>query len=236
MAATKKGKTMSLHNRILIPRIDGSVLKTSLLLLVAVLLFAVQASAANLIQNGSFQSGDFTAWTIGATSNGTWGDGFPIVTAWPLGGMNAAQGEVGEVNFDGTFQGGTLSQDFVSGAGAASLSFDWAAMGDGMNTNADGGNFELILDGITLANFDVGTIGPNDLFNGTISANTNLTAGMHTLEIAVLRPFISIAGSTPYQYVTNVDVEGAIPEPSSVLLLGIGALGLVGFLRRKRHV
>lgn len=227
---------MITHNRTLTPRMDGSVTKTSLLLLVAGLLFAAQASAANLIQNGSFQSGDFTAWTIGTTSNGTWGDGFPIVTASPLGGGNAAQGEVGEVNFDGTFQGGILSQDFVSGAGAATLSFDWAALGDGMNTNADGGNFELILDGITLANFDVGTIGPNDLLNGTLSANTTLTAGTHSLEIAVLRPYISVLGSTPYQYVTNVDVEGAIPEPSSVLLLGTGALGLVGVMLRKRRV
>jgi len=224
---------MNSHNRTLTSGIHGNVIKTSVLLLVAVLLFVVPAGAANLIQNGNFQTGDFTDWTIGATSNGTWGQGFPVVTGWPLGGMNAAEGEVGEINFDNTFQGGTLSQTFLSGAGAATLSFDWAAMGDGIHTNADGGNFELILDGITLANFDVGSIGPNDLLNGTLSANTTLTAGTHTLEIDVLRPYQSVQGNTPYQYVTGVDVEGAVPEPSSILLLGMGALGLLGALRRK---
>ena len=42
--------------------------------LVALLaVFAAQASATQLLTNGSFQSGDFTGWTIGTTSNGTWG-------------------------------------------------------------------------------------------------------------------------------------------------------------------
>ena len=223
---------MSLHDRTLTPRIDGSVMKTSLLLLVAILLFAAQAGA-NLIQNGSFQTNDFTHWTIGTTSNGTWGSGYPVVTGWPLGGMNAAKGEVGEVNFDGTLQGGTLSQTFTSGAGAATLSFAWAAMGDGTHTNGDGGDFRLLLDGIILADHDVGSIGPNDLFHGTLTANANLSAGTHTFEIDILRPYIAFAGNTPYQYVTNADVEGTVPEPSSILLLGIGALGLAGVLRRK---
>ena len=65
----------------------------------------------------------FNGWTIGTTSNGTWGEGYPVVTGWPLGGLNAAKGEVGEVSFDGTLQGGTLSQVFNTTGGAATLSF-----------------------------------------------------------------------------------------------------------------
>lgn len=206
-------------------------LPLALVALIAV--FAAQASATNLLVNGNFQSGDFTGWTISNTSNGTWGDGYPVVTGWPLGGENAAKGEVGEVNFTGQYEGGILSQTFNSGAGAATLSFDWAAMGDGINQNADGGLFELILDGSILAQFDVGTIGPNDLFNGTLSANANLTAGQHTFEIDVLRPYRSVSGGTPYQYVTNADVEGTVPEPGSLILMGSGVLGLAGVLRRK---
>jgi hypothetical protein len=205
------------------------------LLLVALLaIFAAQASADSLLVNGSFQSGDFSGWTLGTTTNGTAGDGFPIVTQWPLNNaINAWKGEVGEVNFDGTFQGATLSQIFTSGAGAATLSFDWAAQGDGIHTNADGGLFELLLDGTVLAQYDVGSIGPNDLFNGTLTANANLSAGSHTFEIDVLRPYVSIPGNTPYQFVTNADVEGTVPEPGSFILLGSGVLGLAGVLRRK---
>ena len=203
------------------------------LVLVALLaVFAVQAGATNLLVNGSFQSNDFTGWTIGTTANGTWGQGFPIVTGWPLGGENAAEGEVGGGS-PGDFEGGTLTQTFTSGAGAATLSFDYAAMGDGTHQNADGGDFVLVLDGTTLANFDVGTINPTQLINGTLSANVNLSAGTHTFEIEVLRQFLSSPGNTPYQFVTNADVEGTVPEPGSLILMGSGVLGLAGVLRRK---
>lgn len=205
-----------------------------LVVLLALFAFVVaQAGATNLLQNGSFQSNDFTGWTIGTTSNGTWGQGFPIVTGWPLGGMNAAKGEVGEASFDGTFQGGTLKQTFTSGAGAATLSFMYAAMGDGIHTNADGGDFRLVLDGTILQEFDVGQIGPNDLLHGMLTANMNLTAGQHTFEIDVLRQFATSPGNTPYQFVTGADVEGTVPEPGSILLMGSGVLGLAGVLRRK---
>ena len=202
--------------------------------LVALLaVFAAQAGATNLLQNGSFQSGDFTDWTLGTTSNGTAGQGFPIVTQWPLNNaINAWEGEVGEVKYDGTFQGATLSQTFTSGAGAATLSFLWAANGAG--GNADGGDFRLILDGTTLADHDVGQINPDQLVNGSLSANVNLTAGQHTFEIDILRKYITLPGDTPYQYVTGADVEGqGVPEPGSLILMGSGVLGLAGVLRRK---
>jgi hypothetical protein len=200
------------------------------LVLLALLAFvAVQAGATNLIQNGSFQSNDFTDWTIGTTSNGTWGSGFPIVSGWPLGGgLNAAQGQVGEVNFDATQQGGTLTQTFQSTGGAATETLLWAAMGSG---NADGGEFTMILNGTQIAQFDTGNI--NGMLNGSLSASAPTIAGTNTLEIEVTRRFIS-TGGTPFQWVTGVDVEGnGVPEPGSLVLMGSGVLGLAGVLRRK---
>ncbi len=195
--------------------------------------FAAQASATNLIQNGDFQSGDFTGWTIGTTSNGTWGTGFPVVTGWPLGGMNSAEGQVGEVNFDGTQQGGTLSQTFLSAGGAGTVSLDWLASAP-FAGNADGGEFTILLNGTQVAQIDSGSINQGQMLNGVLSANVNLNNGTNTLQIDVTRKYISVANLTPLQYVTGVDVEGqGVPEPGSLVLMGSGVLGLAGLLRRK---
>lgn len=202
------------------------------LVLLALFAFVVaQAGATNLIQNGSFQSGTFANWTIGTTGNGTWGTGFPVVTGWPLGGMNAAEGQVGEVNFSGVQEGGTLTQTFNSSGGAATISMDWAAKG-GSGNNADGGEFTMILNGVQIAQFDTGNINANQLLNGVLNANANLLNGSNTLEIDVTRRFLQ-NNSTPTQFVTGVDVEGNVPEPGSLILMGSGVLGLAGVLRRK---
>jgi PEP-CTERM motif len=203
-----------------------------LVLLAVFALLAAQAGATNLITNGSFQSGDFTGWTLGTTSNGTAGAGFPVVAAWPLGGMNAWEGEVGEVNFDGTQQGATLIQSFNSAGGAASLSLDWAVSAP-FSGNADGGEFTMILNGVQVAQFDTGGVTQDQLLNGMLTANANLNAGTNTLEIDITRRFISVSQLTPLQYVTGVDVEGTVPEPGSLILMGSGVLGLAGVLRRK---
>lgn len=204
-----------------------------LVLAVFVAVGVVQASATNLLMNGSFEDGTFNHWTLGTTSNGTAGVGFPIVTQWPLdNNVNAWEGQVGQIDFlPNDFEGATLSQTFNTAGGAASLSFSLLAMG-GPFDNGDGGDFRLLLDGSTLAAFDVGAINANQVISGTLSAYANLSAGTHTFEIDVLRPFQS--GGSPYQYVTGADVEvNGVPEPGSLVLMGSGVLGLAGVLRRK---
>ncbi len=202
-----------------------------LLALLAVV--AAQAGATNLIQNGSFQSGDFSNWTLGTTSNGSAGAGFPVVGPWPLGGgLNSWQGEVGEVNFDGTQQGATLTQTFTSAGGAATESLLWAVQSP-FGGNADGGEFTMLLNGVQIAQFDSGSINQGQTLNGTLSAAANLNAGTNTLEIDITRRFITVPELTPLQFVTGVDVEGTVPEPGSLILMGSGVLGLAGILRRK---
>ena len=91
----------------------------------------------------------------------------------------------------------------------------------------------MFLNGVQIAQFDTGAITQGQTLNGTLSASVPLVAGTNTLEIVVSRRFITVQNGTPFQYVTGVDVEGTVPEPSSILLLGIGALCLAGVLRHK---
>ncbi len=211
---------------------------TFVTVLVALLVVSAWPMAAgNLLSNGSFQDGNFNNWIQGTTPNGTAGVGFPIVTTWPLGGMNAAEYEVGEVNFDGTYQGATLSQTFTTSGGNVNFGFMWAAMGDGTHQNADGGDFVLLLDGVVLNSFDVGTIDPTQTINGSLTASSTVSAGTHDFEIEILRPFLSGPGESPYQYVTGAFADGpggggTTPEPGTFILLGSGLLGALGFRRR----
>jgi hypothetical protein len=200
-------------------------------------LVAAQAGATdviqNLIQNGNFQSGDFTDWSLGTTGNGSWGTGFPVVTGWPLGGMNAAEGQVGGVNFNGQQEGGILRQNFESIGGPATISMDWL-VSDPFAGDLDGGEFTLYLNTTQIAQIDSGQINQGQILNGVLTAKANLINGTNTLDIYITRPFITRSGLTPLQYVTGVDVEGKpIPEPGSLVLMGSGVLGLTGVLRRK---
>ncbi len=205
------------------------------LVLVALLaVVAAQAGATNVIQNGSFEDGTFNHWTLGTTPNGSAGQGFPIVTQWPLNNsINAWEGEVGEVSFTGQQEGATLTQSFMSAGGAATLSLDWAVYAP-FAGNADGGEFTMLLNGVQVAQFDTNNIDQGQLLNGILTANANLNNGSNTLEIDITRRYITVPDLTPLQYVTGVDVEGnGVPEPGSLVLMGSGVLGLAGVLRRK---
>ena len=203
-----------------------------LVLLALLAVVAAQAGATNLIQNGSFQTGDFTGWTIGTTSNGTWGSGYPVITTnYPFPETNAAEGRVGEVNSTGLEEGGTLTQTFQSSGGAAAISMDWAARGVG-NYDLEAGEFTMILNGVQIAQHDEGFIGNGEVIYGVLTANATLLNGNNTLEIEITRRFVP-NGSTPVQFVTGIDVEGNVPEPGSLILMGSGVLGLAAVLHRK---
>ena len=191
-----------------------------------------QMFANNLLNNGSFQAGDFTSWSLDTTATGSPGIGFPIVTPWPLGGSKAVRYEVGQVTFmKADFEGALLLQGFVACDRTLSLAFNWAAMGDGIKINSDAGLFQLVLDGSVLNSFDVGLIDPNDLRHGTLTGTGLVTAGVHLFEIDILRPFESGQGSTPYEFVTGASVI-EVSEPSSLLLLAGGTVGMAAVMRQ----
>src|SRR5215467_8424052 len=92
--------------------------------------------------------------------------------------------------------------------------------------NVEGRVFNVLLDGVTEDTVDIGHINAAEVIRDTLSFTTTETAGAHTLEILITRPFIALSG-TPEQFITNIAIAGL---PGLILASG----GLLGWWRRQR--
>jgi hypothetical protein len=178
-------------------------------------------ASANFIQNGSFESGDFTDWTLlnGTGSGNTLSYAQSVDFVWP----SVAPPYVAEdgTDFallgDGKGTGATLSQTVTDSATRLVLSY-WVAT-DGYTGNS----FSVKWDGTTIAG----------------SALTNDTSTTYTqFQFAVQG-----TGSDTLQFVAentdgfwlldNVTIQ--IPEPGSIALLGSGLIAAAGAFRHRRR-
>ena len=219
----------------------------------AMTLAATGAQATQLVNNGDFATGDFTGWTLFATTNGT--AGFypdPQVTAFDVtgnGASSAAEFQVGQANLSTLQEGGGIRQTLNATAGLLTFSADFASYLS-QDLNLSGGVFSVLLDGVVLDSFNTGVIGtgfsgpiggpltPVPAFErGTLAFSTNVTAGSHILALQVTRPF-PIGGSGPLQYFDNISAvqAGVVPEPATwgLMILGFGFAG--GSLRRRARL
>ena len=206
---------------------------------------ATSANAVELITNGGFDAG-FSGWTLFTTDEGRIGSGVgvPGVTSFDvtgLGAENAARLQVGQTPVGAGQQGGGLRQTITATAGSLTFFADIAAQETNLTGNGTAGLFSVLLDGVALDTFDFGEIGIGAIERGSLSFNTAVTAGDHTLEILITRPFRGggPGGVTPLQFVTNVSATqtgGAVPEPSTwgLLIVGFAAAG-AGLRARRAH-
>jgi len=188
--------------------------KTLLVFVAAVLLTAApMAFGQNLVNNGSFETGDFTGWSVNGLEEVVTGP-FSVYSGAQDGNWYSVWGNIGA--------DGTISQTISTTAGQQyTFSFWLAAVGD------DPSDFSAMWDGTTVySQTDPNTGGAYQLFSFTVTGTGSDTITFNGRDDPAWIALDNIS-------VTPTSGTGTVPEPSSIMLMGSGALGLAGFLRRK---
>jgi hypothetical protein len=182
--------------------------------------------------------------------------GLAVVAATLLGGTTAQAGflnglalfsakEVPPANFSGTLQSRTyVSQDKSLGTGSFSAVADAAGIWAGFSVDSSsGGNVTSISNSTfgsftrTAVNSDVTTSSNRTIMlTGTFTGGSLLTGydpTPVTLKIKIDKLVTGLDAPNDYQFITNVTLQ-AVPEPTSIALFGLGALGLVARRFRRK--
>lgn len=210
--------------------------------------FVSSVACANLIENGDFETGDFTDWI-------TSGDVEIYDTDSFLGDIGEAQGMdnyfalLGKDDTEGTSQ---LRQDFdVTGFSSFNISFNWAFDFWDNSYSAQDTFLSLVRQDGTptkrITMLDLQTQG-----NGFFSPDAGLSHGFYS-ETIDLSDYVTpearlifrlteesdngwFTGTASMAGIDNVVVTGVapVPEPGTVILLGSGLLGLVAYGRKRK--
>jgi hypothetical protein len=206
-------------------------LRIASLSLLALCLVAVPAMAQTVYSNGPI-NGTTDGWTINSgfvvSDTFTVGSGGASVNglafgAWTFPGdvLQSAEVEITSSEFGGTTFTDQVVNFTQSGCSANQFGFnvctETGSFGSAVNLAA--GSYWLNLDNAVVNDGDPVYWDEN---SGPSSASENSVGTIPSEAFTVL------GGST-----SSTSTTGTVPEPSSILLFGSGALGLVGWLRRK---
>jgi hypothetical protein len=122
----------------------------------------IASTASAQFVNGDFETGDFTGWTIGLTSNGT--TTTQVVTSYDIDGPGAlgttlnAQFSVGRlVSANGGTEGVNLTQLMnLTGGVQYTFEFDWSSWRNSTTNNAEGGVFSVMVDNVLITSVSSG--------------------------------------------------------------------------------
>lgn len=155
----------------------------------------------------------------------------------PLGLSNVGQFTVGQVVSEpGVPRGIELTQGLMLTAGITyTVDFDWAAHREtSSNANTQGGIFDLIVEGVSLANGAAGLTSNTTQNFGHLSASFTPTfTGVHQVGARIQRPF-TVPTVLLWQSVDNFTLS-SVPEPSSFMILGLAFGGAAGLRFRRRQ-